>query len=278
MARLVTSVLILVFAAIPAPAPAGAPPSGEPIYEYKQVAMLAKGLERVLASRRAYVALVARVGQPANIMPPDVIYSHVAFAVYSKIQTRDGRLIPGYAIYNLYQEDPKTGTSTLAQDYPVDYFAAVYDLKVGVIIPNARLQKALLKIIFSDSYRKLHNPRYSDLANPFNNDFQNCTEFVLNVLFAAIYNTDNFQQLKLDIKAYFVPQPIQVDGLKLALATMMMPQIITTKDHTGPVATTTFPSIAGFMNKYHLADESFTYRVDPVTLYGKIDVPDFQKN
>ena len=274
----VSCLIILALALLPAPAPAGNLPAEKPVYDFKQVARLAKGLERALASRRAYVALVARVGQPANIMPPGVIYSHVAFAVYSKIKTRDDRLIPGYAIYNLYQGDVKAGMSTLAQDYPVDYFAAVYDLKVGVIIPNAKLQRALLKTIFSDNYRKLHNPRYSALANPFTNEFQNCTEFVLNVLFAAIYKTGDMQSIKTDIKAYFTPQPIEVDALKLVLATMMMPQIITTKDHAGPVATTTFPSIAGFMNKYHLTEESFTYRIDPVTLYGKIDAPDFQNN
>lgn len=276
MARLVTCVFITLLAGLPTGVWAGNLPSGEPIYEFKQVATLAKGLERVLASKRVYVALVARVGQPADIIPPDVIYSHVAYAVYSKIKTSDGRLIPGYAIYNLYVGDLKNGVSTLAQDYPVDYFADIYDLKVGVIIPNAKLQMALLKIIFSDSYGKLLNPRYSALANPFTNEYQNCTEFVLNVLFAAIYKTDNMRQIKLDIRSYFVPQPIQVDGLKLAFATMTMPELITTEDHAGPVATTTFPSIAAFMNKYHLADEYFTYRIDPVTLYGKIEEPDFQ--
>ena len=276
MARLVSCLLIGFLAGIPGVVLAGNLPQEEPVYEFRQVARLAKGLERALASRRAYVALIARVGQPANIMPPGVIYSHVAFAVYSKIKTRDDRLIPGYAIYNLYQGDLKAGTSALAQDYPVDYFAAVYDLKVGVIIPNAKLQRALLKTIFSDSYRKLHNPRYSALANPVTDDFQNCTEFVLNVLFAAIYKTDDMQRIKADIKAYFIPQPIKVDGLKLTLATMMLPQLITTEDHTGPLATTTFPSIAGFLNKYGMEAEAFTYRVDPVTLYGSIDVADFQ--
>jgi hypothetical protein len=98
----------------------------------------------------------------------------------------------------------------------------------------------------------------------------------LNVLFAAIYKTDDMQRIKADIKAYFIPQPIKVDGLKLTLATMMLPQLITTEDHTGPLATTTFPSIAGFLNKYGMAAEAFTYRVDPATLYGSIDVADFQ--
>jgi len=267
---------ITILLQMPPAAQAGNVPAGEPIYDFKQIAKLAKGLERALASKRAHVALVARVGQPADILPPGVIYSHVAFAVYSRIKTRDDRLIPGYAIYNLYQGNIQAGTSTLAQDYPVDYFADIYDLKVGVIIPNSRLQMALIKTIFSETYRKMHNSRYSALANPFTDEYQNCTEFVLNVLFAAIYKTDDLRRVKANIKAYFVPQPIHVDGLKLTLATMMRPELITTADHTGPLATTTFHSIAEFMNKYRLAQESFTYSIDPVTLYGTIDAADIQ--
>ncbi len=276
MTRFLILLLLSLVFSLPRAAMAGGLPTGEPVYEFKQIARLAKGLERALASKRAHVALVARVGQPADIMPPGVIYSHVAFAVYSRIKTRDDRLIPGYAIYNLYQGDLQTGTSILAQDYPVDYFADIYDLKVGVVIPNIKMQKALLRIIFSNTYQKMHNSRYSALANPFNNEFQNCTEFVLNVLFAAIYKTDDIRKVKANINAYFVPQPIKVDGLKLTLATMMMPELVRTEDHTGPLATTTFPSISGFMNKYDLEQESFTYRVDPVTLYGNIEEPDFQ--
>jgi hypothetical protein len=41
------------------------------------------------------------------------------------------------------------------------------------------------------------------LANPFNIQFQNCTEFTLDLINAAIYQTKDIAQLKANAKAYF---------------------------------------------------------------------------
>jgi len=247
---------------------AGNAPDIQAVFNFKQLAALSKGLERVLASRRATVALIGRVSLPPEILPPGVQFSHAGFAVYSTIRTSDGRLVPGYAVYNLYQKDLHTGISYLAQDYPIDYLASAQVLKAGVIIPNEKLQRALTRTIFSDAYTKLHNTRYSAISNPFNSQFQNCTEFVLDVVFASIYGTDDTRRIKTNIAAYFEPQPIRVDALKLALASMLMPDV-TTEDHAGPIATTTFTSIARFLLQYGMADEVFSFTVDPTTLYGE---------
>jgi hypothetical protein len=250
---------------------AGNVPSAVGLYKFEQIAALSKGLERVLAERGARVAVIGRIGLPREVMPPGLEYSHAGLAVYSSIRTADNRLVPGYAVYNLYQGDARTGVSFLMQDYPVDYFAAVHELKAGVVIPTEKLQRALAATIFSPTYRSLHNPRYSVLANPFRTDYQNCTGFVLDVLFASIYRTDDVRRIKTNIAAYFVPEPIQVSGLKLALADAMMPDVAT-DDHTGPVATTTFESIARFMLDNGIATEAFSFVVEPTTLYGRTEV------
>lgn len=241
----------------------------EKIYDFNQIAALAKGLERVLAEKRAHVALIARVGLSQKILPPEIQFSHAGFAVYSKIKTRDDRLVPGYAVYNLYQGEERTGKSHLAQDYPVDYLAVAQVLKVGVIIPNEKLQRTLARTIFSDKYKKLHNPYYSVLSNPFNADFQNCTEFVLDVLFSAIYKISDINKLKVYIASYFDPQPIYVDKERLNMAANIMPDL-TIDDHDGPIATTTFSSIARFLLSYDIAEEVFIYEIDANTLYGEI--------
>ena len=238
-------------------------------YDFRQIAALAKGVERNLAQRRVRVAVIGRVGINPDLLPPGVEFEHAGFAVYSKIRTGDNRMVPGYAIYNLYQGEQRTGWSHLAQDYPVDYLAVSQVLKVGVVIPSEKLQQALLRTIFSDTYARLHNPRYSVLSNPFNVNYQNCTEFVLDVLFAAIYQTDDPRQLKINIAAWFEPQPIVVDPVKLQLAELTMPDV-RTDDHEGPIATATFPTIARFLLENDIAGEAFTYSVDPTTLYGTV--------
>jgi hypothetical protein len=264
----VPAIALLALFLVSARAPAGGDlPSAEGLHTFPQIAALAKGLERQLAQRGARVAIIGRIGLPPQMLPPGLEYSHAGFAVYSKIRTADNRLVPGYAVHNLYQGDARTGVSFLHQDYPVDYFSAVHVLKAGVVIPNEKLQRALAATMFSPTYKALHNPRYSALANPFRTEYQNCTGFVLDVLFAAIYRSGDPRRIKTNIAAYFEPQPIHVDALKLALADATMADV-STDDHTGPIATATFESIARFLLKNGIATEAFSFAVEPTTLYG----------
>lgn len=259
----------LMMLAAPAQSPAGnfAIPPGP--YGIEQIVQLSKGLERVLAAKRVRVALIGRVGLPPEMLPPDIHFSHAAYAVYSEIRTADDRRVPGYAVYNLYQGEVRTGTSFLAQDYPVDYFATVHALEAGVVVPNGKLERALLETIFSQRYARLHNPRYSALANPFNAKYQNCTEFVLDVVFAAIYRTEDPLRLKANIAASFKPQVVHIDGFRLALAAASMPDV-SIDDHSGTIATATFESIARFLEEHRLSAESFVFTIDPQTLRAQL--------
>ena len=131
-----------------------------------------------------------------------------------------------------------------------------YQLRAGIIIPAPELQARLLSIINSPTYPKLHNPAYSVVANPFERRYQNCTDFVLDVLTAAIYRTDDVAIIKADEKAYFTPQLIKVDGLRRLFAPIFVSGMHT-DDQGGEIHTATFQSIAGFMRTYKLASEVF---------------------
>ena len=253
--------VVLTVLLIPAPVFAGSAAGGAPQFKAEQLVALSKKLEREIAARRARVAIISRVGRPPGDLPDGIEFTHVAFAVYSQITLDDGRRVPGYAMYNLYQSDERPNSSFLRQDYPLDYYAAVQRLKAGIIIPKPALQERLLKVIFSDTYQELHNPHYSAVANPFNQQYQNCTEFVLDVINAAIYETSDHRQIKANIEAYFVPQPLAVSPFKLFLGSIFVPDI-TTSDHPGPVATATFWSIARYMQGHDIADEVLTVSVD----------------
>jgi hypothetical protein len=226
-------------------------------FDAKAVIGLVKKVERTLAAKGARVALVARKGRPASEMPEGMHYTHVGFAVYSQITTADGRTVPGYAMFNEYQSDEHPDTSSLVQDYPVDFFAGVADLQAGVIIPSPELQTRLLEVITSPTYQALHDPRYSAIANPYNLGRQNCTEFVLDVINAAIYRTSDIRVIKANEQAFYSAQRVNVNPFKLLLGSIFSPEI-SLSDQPGTPVTATFETIGDFVRKYDAGSEAFT--------------------
>ncbi|MDO8350445.1 MAG: DUF2145 domain-containing protein [Gallionella sp.] len=244
------------------PAYSGSQAGGAPQFPAEQIIRFAKQVEKTLAAKGAHVAILARAGRPASEMPKGMHFTHVSFALYSQITTADGRKIPGYAIYNLYQSNEKPDTSSLVQDFPVDFFAGVAMLEAGIIIPSANLQKRMLETISSPTYQKLHDPRYSAIANPYTLGRQNCTEHTLDVINAAIYQTDDIKHIKAVEKKYFVAQTVNVSGLELALGSLFSAEI-TLSDQPGTPVTATFETIADYLQKYDEGSEMFIITAEP---------------
>jgi len=234
---------------------------GEIFFKPEEIVAFAKKVEKTLGQKGARVAIIARVGRPRNKLPEGISFTHTAIAVYSQITTADGRNIPGYAIYNLYQRAGKPDVSDLIQDFPVDFFAGVEVLEAGIIIPSPELQKRLLAVIASPTYKALHNPNYSVIANPFTLDFQNCTEFTLDLVTAAIYETSDLKVIKANEKAYFEPQPININPLKLLFGSMFVADVATS-DHPGSPVTSTFTTIGNFLTKYDASSEKLIVTPD----------------
>lgn len=248
---------------LPVRAMAGSSAAGNPILPAAEVATFADRVQNDLASRGARVAIVSRMGRDPAQMPDGILYTHVAFWVYSQITLADGSRGQGYRVYNLYQREGDRMVSDLVQDSPAEFFAGAQRLDTGIIIPEPALQRKLLAVINSPTYAALHNPRYSVLANPLTPQFQNCTEHTLDVLMAAIYDTRDSAQIRANISAYFHPQIVEVGGLKRALATMAS-EALTTADHGPVVATATFGSLSRFMQSYQLTSD--VYRITPTTI------------
>lgn len=225
-------------------------------YTSEQLLSFSKKVEKSIAEKGAVVAIVSRVGRPASELPDGVKYTHVAFWVYSNITTNDGGKLKGYQVYNLYQREDEKNISDLINDFPVDFYTGVYTLKTGVIIPKPSLQAKLLALIDSPEYKRLHNPNYSVVAKIDSPKYQNCTGFVLNVLFSAIYHTDDIAQLNANKKAYFIPQEIKIEPLKRLLGSMFV-QDFYPEEHDGEIKTATFTTIANFMKKYNLASDIY---------------------
>lgn len=228
--------------------------NGERHFEPEQITTFAKKVEKTMANKGARVAIVARVGRDRNELPKGVNYTHVGIAVYSQITTADGRNIPGYTMYNLYQRSDEPNVSDLIQDYPADFFAGVKVLEAGIIIPTAELQRRLLQVITSPTYKELHNPHYSVIANPFTLDLQNCTEHTLDVVTAAIYQTSDINFIKANEKKYFDPQTVHIAPFKLMLGSMLVADVATS-DHPGSPVTTTYTTLGEFLARYNGAAE-----------------------
>lgn len=239
--------------AISAQAIAGSENTGETYLPEQDILALSKKVEKYAAAEGARVFLLARTGRAASQLPEGVEYTHVAFGVYSRITTEEGKEIPGYAVYNLYQQTEDPTHSKLVVDYPVDFTSGAYYPKIGVIIPTPALQKRLLEVINSDTYTKLHNPSYSAIASPYTVRYQNCTEFVLDVMNAAIYKTDDIEQLKNNARQYFKAQRIKAGPFKLLLGKLFAPDI-KTGDHEGNLSTATFETLAKYLQDNGLAE------------------------
>ena len=252
--QILKSTLAIVFVCLTAvPVFAGSRNSDQAYLPAEDLVVLAKKVEKYAAQRGARVFLLARVGRPPDELPKGIRYTHVSYAVYSMIKTKDGRTLPGYAIYNLYQREDDPGRSDLVMDYPVDFLAGAHVARVGVIIPTPAMQKRLYKVINSNSYARLHNPSYSAIASPYNARYQNCTEHVLDVLNAAIYQTDDIKQLKANTRAYFHAQEVRINPLKLFLGSIFKSDI-KLSDQNGKVETATFGTLVKYMQDNGLAE------------------------
>lgn len=216
----------------------------------EETASFSKEIETALAAKGARVAMVFRAGRPRDHLPDGFNYTHGAFWVYQPSLAPDGREVMGYSVYNLYSGDGETlpkSRSHLVQDFPFDFVAGSQEDDIAIIIPAPEVQKRLYSVIASPAYEALHVPEYTLIANPADPRYQNCTEFLMDLLAAAVWQTDDYAQIKVNLGAYFEPAEVRdASGLKRFFAPMADPRL-RSDDHKGRVRTATFETIAAFM-------------------------------
>jgi hypothetical protein len=254
--RLLLAVVLLLGFAATGQAQHSSAAGGTPTRPVAEVAAFGRQVEEALAAAGARVAFVGRLGRDPRDLPSGLRFTHVGLFAYATIRTVDGATQPGYAVYNLYQEPKNLNRSRLQQDFPLEFFADVHELRAGILIPGREVQARIGELLGSPTYAKLHNPNYSLVANPFAGKYQNCVTFMLDVLTAAIYRTDDLAALKANQRAWFQPTPIKVGGLSRALAVAFVPGI-RDDDHRGEIRTATFESLAGFLTAFKLEDAAF---------------------
>ena len=253
------SLLMILSLAVAGQCVAGSQQPTEPKFSPEAIATFSKDVEHFAASQGARAFIIARRGRPEADLPEGVRFTHTAIAVYSSIELSNGEIVKGYAIHNLYQDAQDQDVSHLITDYPVDFFWGAYALEAGIIIPTVELQSELIALYSEDKAKTLHNPNYSVIANPFNSQRQNCTEYTLDLVNAAVYSTTDIGRIKANVNAYFKPEELKVSRAKLTLGSMFS-EGITLKDHNRKVVTATFGSISDFMDTYDLSTTTVVFR------------------
>lgn len=255
MLRRLTHTVGLLMLCLPVRLMAGSEAGGASHFTPEAIGQFAKSVEHYAAEAGARAFIIARQGRPESELPDGIRFTHTAIAIYSTVTTADGRQLKGYAIHNLYQKSDKRDESFLLQDFPVDFFWPVQSLKAGVLIPAPELQQALVALITRGDQHALHNPAYSVLASPYNDSYQNCTEYTLDIVNAAIYQTLDVARLKANARAHFQATPIRENPFKLFLGGLFAADI-KLGDHDAAVETATFTSIAHYLQENGLLEQA----------------------
>ena len=233
------------------------------ILSAEEVGHFSKQVERDLAANGARLAIVFRSGRPREDLPSGIEYTHGSFWAYQKIQTAEGTVTNGYVSYNLYHGNGETvpkSKSYLKTDFPFDFINGAHEPDVAVIIPTPEVQRRILSSIADGSYQRLHIEDYSLVSNPYDARFQNCTEFLLDVVAAEAWQTDNYTQLKVNLRAHFDAQKIRA-GLLARMFGPIADDRLKTADHRGgPIKTTTYATLANFMDQFGLSDQAYKIR------------------
>jgi hypothetical protein len=137
---------------------------------------LALDLAHELDGDGAEVAIVARVGQ--DLSRYGLRYSHLGIA------WRD----PASGTWTMVEELNQCGTahSTLYADGFGNFFLDdMFAYEAKVVIPSAAVQRQLAAALASGTAIRLHEPRYNEIAYPWSTRYQNCNQWVLEVIAAA---------------------------------------------------------------------------------------------
>jgi hypothetical protein len=260
---------VLAGAAIAAPAPAasafGSSAPGEAdYYSPEDAAAFSKAIEKELAARGARVAMVFRSGRTRDALPDGVRYTHGSFWVYQPIETPEGR-INGYVSHNLFHGDGDELTkreSYLATDFPFQFVSASVVDDVAIIIPTPEMQRRILTFMASPDYAAMNKGTYSLIANPHDPQYQNCNEFMLDVVAASAWETNDYLQIKSNLREHY--EPTEIDAGPLAkIFGPLADERLRMNDHRGDIETVTFQSMGNFMVEYGLADEAYVFQRPP---------------
>ena len=131
------------------------------------------------------------------------------------------------------------------------------------------MQRRILELMAGPTYEALHIAPYSLVSNPHDIKYQNCNEFMLDVIAAAAWNTTDMAQIKANLKQHFKPTIVKTNLIERLLGPIADSRL-KTDDQNGPIVTATYESMMTFMKDNGLLQEAYVLRrtTDPAPLAG----------
>ncbi len=214
----------------------------------------ARQVKETLELSGASLAMVGRIGSDQS--KRGVRYTHVGYVM------REHPAGPWTVVHELHQCG--TGTSELFDEGLANlYMDDLFDFETRIVIPSPEVQAKVAHSLLGPAKRKLHEPVYSSIANPWSVRFQNSNGWALEVLAlsisdgAAAVNREDAQSWLRNHG--YMPTRIHIGGGERAGARLFTPNI-RFGDH---------PETAWQTQTYevHTADSAleFLRRVDPAS-------------
>ena len=105
-----------------------------------------------------------------------------------------------------------------------------------LLVPSLYLQEHIVAVLESDLAGTLHNPQYSNIANPFHTDYQNSNGWILSIVASAqaqVYQgraLSSIEQTQNWYRSNFTPSQVQVGALRRLFSVFVSNATIS--DHT----------------------------------------------
>ncbi len=206
-----------VFALVALPAGAGTVCAPEPVspQAVSAAARLAIKLRDELERLQPRVAIVARAG--ADLSKHGLVYSHAGFVLRNHPLGR----------WRVVHELNHCGTerSELFVEGLINFFTDdPFELRALILVPKLALQRPIERELLQGLGRRLHEPRYNMIANPYSTRYQNSNQWLLEIIvsaesmFLAADNRGDAQRLLRWSK--FTPDMIPISGAKQLAANL----------------------------------------------------------
>lgn len=200
-----------------------------------------------LHANNVEMAIISRSGQPRKKLPEGISFTHSAFWL------KNG---DSYDVYNLYHGEDNRLISSLVTDTAADFLRLTRESDVGILLPKPEVQMALAAHIKSANYGRVHQVNYSLISNPLDTRFQNCNEFMLDVLAAFAWGEYDLGAIKARLAKGFEPTEIKAGFVRRYIAPFVDERLVMA-DHGEQIFTTTRLDLQEFLESENMLDKDY---------------------
>ena len=220
---------------------------GEPLFERALLEEYGEKIISHLHENNVEMAIISRAGQPRDRLPDGVSYTHSAFWLKSG---------ESYDVYNLYHGEENRLISSLVTDKAADFLKLTREHDVGILLPKPDVQTALKDHILSANYGRVHQKDYSLISNPLDTRFQNCNEFMLDVLAAFAWDEYDSGVIKKRLAKNFKPTEIKAGFVRRHIAPFVDERLIMS-DHGKQIYTATRLDLQEFLESENMLEKAY---------------------